>query len=96
MNCVILRDCYVDRLYMKGEVHEVANSLVKTHPKNFREVGVSEEEAEEVLNTEHEQKMAKQGKPDKITQGMYWCSNCKTIHRDTSKLGKRHAKKYNL
>lgn len=44
MNCFILRNCYVDRYYEKGEVRDVPDSLVKLHPKNFKRVGVVEEE----------------------------------------------------
>ncbi len=29
-------------------------------------------------------------KPDEIPDGMYWCPKCKTLHRETSKIGINH------
>jgi hypothetical protein len=31
-------------------------------------------------------------KPEVIPPGHYWCGKCETLHRETSRLGKRHLK----
>ena len=94
IKCLILRNCYVDRYYEKGEVYEVANALVKEHPKNFREFGVSEDEDEEALNLEHELERSKP--PVKVPVGSVWCPEHLILHRLTTKIGKRCKKKHNL
>ena len=102
MQCVILRNCYVDRYYAKGELQEVDDELVKEHPKNFRPAGVPaelhEEATEDELNEEHEAKLKVVNKPEHIPEGHYWCTDCQKTHngnpnKKTGKVGKM-AKKH--
>ncbi len=104
MQCVILRNCYVDRYYAKGELREVDDALVKEHPKNFRPASVGaelhEEATEDALNEEHETKMKVANKPEQMHAGYYWCTECQHTHNGNvvkktgkvSSLAKRHLK----
>ena len=103
MRCVILRNCYVDRYYAKGEVFEVPAALVKEHPKNFRPEDVAAELYEQVTedeqNEKHEAKLKVENKPEHIPDGHYWCTKCQGLHNGNknkngkiSKVAKKHLK----
>ena len=78
-----LRDCYVeDRLFEKGEIYELPNAFPK-YEKNFELM--DEPTPEPVIADVTE-------KPREPKLGEYLCSKCNGIHRETSKLGKRHLK----
>ena len=101
MKCVILRNCYVNRYYTKGEVFEVPEELVDLHPKNFRPFGVTaelhEEVTEETLNEAHEASLLVANKPEHLPDGWYWCTDCQRKHNgNPNKNGKidRIAKKH--
>lgn len=103
MQCIILRNCYVDKYYAKGELQEVDDALVEEHPRNFRPAGVGaelhEEVTEEELNAAHEKKLKLANKPDHIPEGWYWCTECQRKHNGNpdkkgklTKLAKKHLK----
>ena len=82
-----LRDCYVeDRLFAKGEIYELPDAFPK-YEKNF---GLMDEPAPEPV-TEPVVTVATE-KSREPKPGEYLCSKCNGIHRETSKLGKRHLK----
>lgn len=94
MDYLCLRNCVVnDRLWKEGKVYTLPSEMKKS-PKNFRRVGVSEDEAEEALNIEHELEQAKP--PVEVPEGSVWCPEHRILHKLTTKIGKRCKKKYNL
>ena len=79
-----LRNCFINgRIYLKGEEHELPDSMVKSE-KHFQPLG-------EPVEVEPEPK-PEPVKPDKIPAGMFWCPKCKILHRETSKIGQKHLK----
>lgn len=99
MEYLVLRSCYVgERLYKKGEVHELPKSLEKS-PDNFRPLGIpeAEAEAEEPLDSGFEEElMEKREMVDSLLEpkleGIYFCIGCGKNHNVTSKIGKKHLK----
>lgn len=85
MNYICLRNCYVgERLWKEGKVYDLPDSM-EIHPKNFRLVG--EAPAPEPVTSK-----SSPIRPDVIPDGQYWCSKCLSLHRETSKIGKKHLK----
>lgn len=75
-----LRNCFIGgQLYLKGEVHELPDSMRGS--TKFQALGQPEPEPE-----------PEPVKPDKIPSGMFWCTRCKALHRETSKKGQKHLK----
>ena len=93
MQYICLRSCYVGEVLRKGgRVYTLPEAMEK-HPKNFRPVGEPEpipkpaiESITEPLATDTPEK------PPEPNLGEYLCSKCKSSHRETSKLGKKHLK----
>ena len=57
MKYVCLRNCFVNvQLWKKDKVYDLPDSMEKD-PKNFRRVGMTDEQVEEELNAEHEKKL---------------------------------------
>ncbi len=78
-----LRNCFVNvMLWKEGRVYTLPAEMEK-HPKNFRLVG----EPEPVPAVSDTPEKSRESKPDE-----YLCSKCNSIHRETSKLGKKHLK----
>jgi len=96
MRYLCLRDCFVgDRFWKGGETYDIAeDGKMEINEKNFSLVGPSPEPAPagEKKEGQPEKPKTPQGKPDFIPKGQYWCGKCQTLHRETSKLGKRHLK----
>lgn len=91
MKYLCLRDCYVeDVLWRKGEVYELPDNMVKSE-KNFQPLGEQPIEEPEPKAPEPKPKPVK---PDVIPKGQFWCTKCKTLHREigTSKIGQKHLK----
>ncbi len=92
-----LRNCFINgELYLKGEVHELPDSMVKSE-KHFQPLGQPVEVepepiAEGVAEAWKAGAVAEPVKPDKIPAGMFWCPKCKILHRETSKIGQKHLK----
>jgi hypothetical protein len=94
MKYLCLRNCFVNgRFYTKGQTYELGEEQVNS-PKNFKLVAVKASPPEESGQGEGEESTKKtEGvKPNVIPKGMFWCSNCKVLHRESSRVGKRHLK----
>lgn len=82
-----LRNCFINgQIYLKGEVHELPDSMRKSE-KHFQplEAPVPEPEPEKAAP-------APKTKPAVIPVGMFWCPHCNSLHRVASKIGNRHLK----
>jgi len=89
MNYICLRDCYVgDRFRRQGEIYDLPDDMEKS-PKNFRLVGEPEPESTPEAPPEPKPEPVK---PDVIPKGQFWCTKCKALHRETSKIGQKHLK----
>ena len=88
---VCLRNCVVnDVLWKEGKAYELPEAMEK-HPKNFRLVGEPEEAPQPAPKAAS--KVVAPGTPEKSREpkpGEYLCSKCNSIHRASSKIGKRH------
>jgi len=87
-----LRDCFVqDTLHKEGEIYELPDDFPK-YEKNFELMDQPAPEPESGAVEAPEQKPAapEPVKPDVIPTGQYWCTKCKSLHRETSRIGKRH------
>ena len=93
MTYVCLRNCYVgERLWKQGKTYELPDAMEKNE-KNFQllgEVPGPEKVSEPIPNAP--QAVSSPVKPDTIPDGQYWCPKCSTLHRETSKIGKKHNK----
>ena len=91
MKYLCLRDCYVyDRFWHQGETYELPDDMEKSE-KNFKPVELPEPE----LALESEPLLVVANAPEKpreLKPSEYLCSKCKTLHRESSKLGRRHLK----
>lgn len=88
-----LRDCYVnDRLFEKGEAYNLPDDMRKAEA-NFKlmDQPISEPESGAVEVPPIDTNATSPVKPD-VPIGHYWCTKCKTLHRETgqSRIGKRH------
>ncbi len=94
-----LRNCFVNtQLWKKGKSYDLPEKMVKD-PKNFRLLGVTEEEEEELQNTEYEEEWSNKQKPAINPIGKYWCLKCGVFHREEPdknghlpKVAKNHKK----
>lgn len=69
-----LRNCYVnDRFHYQGETYELPDDMVKSE-KNFSPVVVAP---------------APKTRPEVIPPGFFWCERHNTLHKETSKTGKK-------
>lgn len=85
MKYLCLRNCFVNgQIYLKGEVHELPDSMRES--TKFQPLGQPVE-----VEPEPEPK-SEPVKPDKIPAGMFWCAKCKILHRESSKKGQKHLK----
>jgi hypothetical protein len=98
MMYLCLRNCFVNgRFYTEGQTYELGEGQMNS-PKNFRlieseDTKPAETEAKQTSGAEEINSPKPQGvKPDVIPSGMFWCPNCKVLHRESSKLGTRHLK----
>ena len=81
MQYICLRDCYVGEVFWaRGTVCELPDDLDKS-PKNFQlmEGGSAPESTTEILV-----------RTRTLLAGEYLCSKCSKIHREDSRIGKRH------
>ena len=63
MQYLVLRTCYrQERLYKEGKVWELPEEFAGKHPKDFRAIGQTAEEAAAVLNAELEKHRIEQEK----------------------------------
>lgn len=86
MKYLCLRTCYVnDRLWKVGEVYDLPDGMEKSE-RNFKPV----EQPVEVEPEQVTEPKPEPVKPDVIPKGQYWCTKCKALHRETSKIGQRH------
>jgi len=77
MKHICLRDCYVnDRFWRRGETYELPEAMEKS-PKNFSPV--AEPAPAPVPKT----------RPEVIPPGMFWCEEHNTLHKETSRTGKK-------
>lgn len=94
MKYLCLRNCFVGGVYYaQGQTYELEEEQVNS-PKNFKfisESGKAESGEEEPAKSQGA-KTETGVKPDVIPAGMYWCFKDKVLHRENSKLGKRHLK----
>jgi len=95
MKYLCLRDCFVNsRLWREGQTYDLPDAMEKS-PKNFKPVGAEPEpEAPPVLEAPATDQPTPEPPVEQppIPDGQYWCGKCQTLHRETSKVGKRHLK----
>lgn len=76
-----LRNCFINgQIYLKGEVHELPDSMRKSE-KHFQPLGQPVEPP------------APKVKPEVIPEGMFWCDKCQSLHKLTSSVGKKCLKR---
>jgi len=92
---ICLRNCFVfDFLHYAGRTYDIPEGK-PVSPKNFQLAeDVKPQPVTEPLKEEvKEMPPEPETEPTKtIPKGFYLCSKCEAIHRETSKLGKRHLK----
>ena len=77
-----IRTCFVnERLWQQDVVYDLPDEMSKQH---FQPV--------ESAPLEAPAQKPEPVKPENIPNGMYWCSKCETMHRESSKVGKAHLK----
>ncbi len=82
MNYVCLRNCVVnDVLWKEGKVYNLPEAMDK-HEKNFRLMRHQDDVA-----TPEDKQSARE-----LEDNEYACSKCHSVHKKTSKIGKRHLK----
>ena len=90
---ICLRNCFVNTvLWKEGRTYELPDAMDK-HPKNFRLVGEPEPIPEPVIESITEPASTDTPeKPREPKPSEYICSKCNSIHREISKVGKKHLK----
>lgn len=93
---ICLRDCFVDNFYhYKDRTYDIPEGK-PVSPKNFKLIGepkpVAEDEPKPIPDAPQSATEPSKEEAKAIPQGFYSCSKCQAVHRETSKLGKRHLK----